>query len=306
MDTNRPTSRREFLVRTAAAGGAALAATAAAAGAADKPPKPRWQIGCYTRPWDRYEYRTALDAIAKADFHYAGLMTTRSKTRLVISAATTVDEARQVGLECTKRGLKIPSVYGGGIPVGKSLKAGIEGLKRLIDCCAAAGAANLMMGGIGSKALYAAYYKAVAECCDYAQARRVGISVKPHGGLNATGPQCRKTVEDVDHKNFRIWYDPGNILYYSNGKLSPVDDAATVDGLVVGMCIKDYRHPKNVSVTPGAGQVDFAKVLARLVKGGFTSGALVVETLTRGDAAATLTEAVKARKFLENLTGQKA
>ena len=295
-------NRRDFL----SAAGAALAAPALAAGAEDKPAQPRWQIGCYTRPWDKHEYRTALDAIAKAGFRHAGLMTTKSKTRLVISAATTIDEARQVGRECKKHGLKIPSVYGGGIPVAKSLAAGIEALKKLIDNCAAAGAANLMMGGVGDKKLHDRYYKAVAECCDYAAGKGVGISVKPHGGLNATGSQCRKIVQTVGHKNFRIWYDPGNILYYSDGKLSPVADAAAVDGLVVGVCIKDYRHPRNVAVTPGTGQVDFAKVLARLQKGGFTSGPLVVETLARGDLDATLAEAKKARRFLEELTGQKA
>ena len=57
------------------------------------------------------------------------------------------------------------------------------------------------------------------------------MSVKPHGGQNATGPQCRKLIEQVGHKNFRLWYDPGNIFYYSDGNLDPVDDSATVDGL---------------------------------------------------------------------------
>jgi len=306
MNTNQHTSRRDVLARAAALAGAGLAAsTLATAAKAKKPPaKDKWQLGCYTRPWDAHDYRTALDAIAKAGFSYVGLMTTKSKTRLVISTATTTDEARLVGVEAARRGLKIPSVYGGGIPVAKSLKAGIDGLKKLIDNCAAARAANLMMGGTGNKKLHGLYYKAVAECCDYAAAKGVGISVKPHGGLNATGPQCRKTIETVGHKNFRIWYDPGNIYYYSGGKLSPVDDAATVDGLVVGMCVKDYLPPKNVMVTPGAGKVDFAKVLARLKKGGFTSGALLVETLARGDLAATLAEAVKARKFVEKLIGR--
>ena len=302
MYASQPTSRREFIARTAALAGAGLAASALAPGAEKTPARERWQIGCYTRPWDQWDYRTALDAIAKAGYRHVGLMTTKSKTRLVISTATTIDEARQVGAECAKRGLKIPSVYGGGIPVAKSLKAGIDGLKKLIDNCAAAGAANLMMGGVGNKALNDLYYKAVAECCPYAAAKRVGISVKPHGGLNATGPQCRKLIETVGHTNFRLWYDPGNILYYSGAKRSPVDDAATVDGLVVGMCVKDYRHPKNVMVTPGTGQVDFAKVLARLEAGGFRSGPLIVETLARGDQAATLAEAIKARGFIEKLT----
>ncbi|MHC4229881.1 MAG: sugar phosphate isomerase/epimerase family protein, partial [Planctomycetota bacterium] len=106
-------------------------------------------------------------------------------------------------------------------------------------------------------------------------------------------------------KNFRIWYDPGNIYYYSEARLDPVTDAATVDGLVVGMCIKDYKHPKNVAVTPGTGMVDFPAVLARLKQGGFTGGPLVVECLEPGDLEHTLAEAKKTREFLEELTGQK-
>jgi len=307
MNSFEHMSRRRFLGRTLELGAAGFAAsyalqspvtTTAATG-------DRWQIGCYTRPWAKYDYREALDAIAEAGFKYAGLMTTNTKTGLVISVATTLEEAEQVGREVKKRGLKIPSVYGGGIPVEKSLEAGIEGLKKLIDNCAACGAGNLMMGGVGNDKLYDAYYKAIAECCGYAAEKGIGISVKPHGGLNATGPQCRKTIERVNHKNFRIWYDPGNILFYSDGKLDPVADAATVDGLVVGMCIKDYKHPRRVDVTPGTGQVDFAGVLARLKQGGFTGGPLIVECLEPGDLEQTLAEAKKARQFLEELTGQK-
>jgi len=307
MAPRKTLSRRIFLGRSLAFGGAAAAhlAAGAAPAAASEAATGRWQIGCYTRPWDRWDYRTALDAIAEAGYRFAGLMTTKSKTRLVISVETTPEEAQAVGEECTKRGLKVPSVYGGGIPVAKSLEAGIAGLKRLIDNCAACGAANLMMGGIGNKDLYEPYYKAIAQCCDHAAEKKVGISVKPHGGLNATGPQCRKTIEMVGHTNFRIWYDPGNIFYYSNGELDPVADAATVDGLVVGMCIKDYRHPKEVMLTPGTGQVDFAKVMARLAQGGFTGGPLVVECLARGDLAQTLAEAKKARRFVEELVGHK-
>ena len=308
MNSLNQLSRREFLGKTVRLGTAGLSATCAATSStlAKKKSGDPWQIGCYTRPWGQHDYRVALDAIAEAGFKYAGLMTAKSKTGLVISVSTTIEEAEQVGEEVKKRGLAIPSVYGGGIPVEKSLKAGIEGLKKLIDNCAACDAKNLLMGGTGNEKLYKPYYKAVAECCDYAAEKGIGISVKPHGGLNATGPLCRKTVEMVGHENFRIWYDPGNILYYSNGELDPVADATTVDGLVVGMCVKDYKHPKEVLVTPGTGQVDFPEVLAKLKKGGFISGPLVVECLERGDLKQTLAEARKARRFLEELTGQKS
>lgn len=303
-------SRRRFMAQTLKFGAAGMAAAGAAASSAvDRtgltPPvanRRGWQIGCYTRPWDKYDYRVALDAIAEAGFKYAGLMTTKSETRLVISVSTALDEAEQVGQEVKKRDLVTLSVYGGGIPVAKSLQAGIEGLKKLIDNCAACGAKNLLMGGTGKKELYEAYYKAIAECCDYADQKSIGISIKPHGGLNATGSACRKTIEMVNHKNFRIWYDPGNIFYYSDGKLDPVADAATVDGLVVGMSVKDYKHPKNVAVTPGTGMVDFPVVLARLQKGGFTHGPLVVECLNPGDLEKTLVEARKARLFLKEIT----
>ncbi|MBP7933205.1 MAG: sugar phosphate isomerase/epimerase [Phycisphaerae bacterium] len=306
MEATDRLGRRDFL-KGATAAGAFLAVGCSETGPLGgrpmpaNPPKKAWQIGCYTRPWDQHDYRVALDAIAEAGFKYVGLMTTKAQPPLVISAANRVEEAEAIGREVAKRGLIAPSVYGGDIPVHESLEAGINALRRLIDNCAAARVGNLMMGGIGDQRLYTAYYKAIAECCDYAADKKVGISVKPHGGLNATGPQCRKAIESVGHRNFRLWYDPGNILYYSDGRLDPIDDAATVDGLVVGMSVKDYRHPKNVDVTPGSGQVNFLAVMDRLKKGGFTHGPLIVETLTRGDLPRLLEEARKARAFLETL-----
>jgi len=305
MSTSDSLSRRALLARTLGAGAAGLVAGHVAAPIASPAEEPRmnptWQIGCYTRPWAQQDYRVALDAIAEAGFKYAGLMTAKAKGGLVISVATTPEEAQQVGEEAKKRRLGIPSVYGGDIPVAKSLEAGIEGLRKLIDNCVAAGAGNLMMGGTGDAKLEETYYKAIAECCDYAASKKLGISVKPHGGLNSTGPQCRRIIERVGHKNFGLWYDPGNIFYYSDGRLDPAADAATVDGLVVGMSVKDYLPPKNVDVTPGTGKVDFRAVMARLKKGGFAGGPLVVETLAPGDLAKTLDEARKALKFVQEV-----
>jgi len=270
--------------------------------AAEAPAKPAWQIGCWTRPWDKHEYRVALDAIVEAGFKHAGLMTAKGKGGLVISTATTPEEAQQIGEEVKKRGLSVPCVYGGGFPLGE---AGVAALKKLLDCCVAAGAKALMAGGTGDPKANDLYYKTIAEVCPYAAEKGVEIVLKPHGGLNGTGPQCRKCVEAVGHKSFRLWYDPGNILYYSNAELDPAKDAATVDGIVSGMCVKDYKHPKNVAVTPGTGQVDFKAVLTLLKKGGFTTGPLVVETLAPGEPPALLEEAKKARKFVEDLIARK-
>jgi len=266
-----------------------------------------YQLGCYTRPWDQYEYKVALDGIAEAGFKFAGLMTAKGKSWVLVTVESTPEDVTAIAEEVKKRGLKTLSLYGGDFPVAKSVEAGIAGLKKLVDHCVICGCPNLMLAGTSDEKLVQSYYKVVAECCEYAAAKSVGLSVKPHGGQNATGAQCRKVIETVGHKNFRVWYDPGNIFYYSQGKLDPVDDVPSVDGLVAGMSVKDFVPPKEVAVTPGTGQVNFREVLARLKKGGFTGGPLIVECLARGDSAAKITaEATKARKWLEELTGQKA
>lgn len=295
-------SRRWFLGQTAlATAGGVLASHLQPTSAITEAKESPWQIGCFTRPWDQHDYKVALDAIAEAGYKYVGLMTTATGNHLVISIETTPEEALKIGEECSQRGLKIASVYGGDIPVTESTAKGVEGLRKLIDACAAAHAANLMMGGVGDPTHYDRYFQAIAECCEYAASKGIGISMKPHGGLNSTGPECRKAIEKVGKDNFRIWYDPGNIFYYSDAKLDPIDDAPTVNGLVVGMSIKDYRHPKEVLLTPGTGQVNFSRVMELLKAGGFTSGALIVETLTVGGLPQLLEEAKKARKFVEGL-----
>jgi hydroxypyruvate isomerase len=238
-------TRREFLSATAALGVANVAMPRNTFADTESP----YQIGCYTRPWDQFDYRVALDGIADAGFKYAGL-------------------------------------------------------EMLVDYCALCACQNLLLGGTTDEKLVQPYYKVVAECCDYAASKGVGLSVKPHGGQNSTGPQCRKLIDQVGHQNFRLWYDPGNIYYYSDGKLDPADDAATVDGLVVGMSVKDFVPPKEVMVTPGDGRVNFPAVFGILQKGGFTRGPLIVECLARGDTAKITAEAKKARLFLEALTGR--
>ena len=260
-----------------------------------------FQIGCYTRPWDQHDYRVALDGIAEAGYKYAGLMTHGGNARVLITTEMGPEEAAAVGEEVRKRGLQTLSVYGGNFPVEKGIEAGIAGLKRLIDNTATCNSPGLLLGGTSKADLARDYYKVVAECCDYAASRKVQLTVKPHGGTNATGAECRRHIEQVGHRNFRLWYDPGNIFYYSQGKLDPVNDVPSVDGLIAGMSIKDYRPPKEVMITPGKGIVNFRDVLARAKRGGFAGGPLIVECLDRGDPARINAEAKAARLFVESL-----
>ena len=304
MTESNKLTRRRFLGRTFAAGAVGVMAPRLAAGAPATAPywqDAGWQIGCWTRPWAKYDYRVAMDAAGEAGYKYIALTGAKTSTGRVIAAATTPEEASKVGEEAKKRGLQIPCAYGGSFPANKSFKEGIDSLRRMIDNCAAAGAWSVLVSSLGTPQLYDRYCKVVAECCDYAAEKRVAIVLKPHGGMCGTGPQCRDAIDRIAHKNFTLMYDPGNVYYYSNGEIDPVRDITAVDGLVTSMSVKDYKHPKNVAITPGTGQVDFPALIARLAKAGFTHGPLLVETLAPGDLAHTLQEAKKARRFVERI-----
>ena len=220
----RGVSRRQFI-------GSALLATAGAMFSRAGEPS-RWQMGCYTRPWAQYDYHVAFDGIAAAGFKYVGLMTTKSKSNLIISLATTPEEAAAIGREAKQRGLKIISMWADEF-------ANADELKRIIRNSAACGCPSLLLGGTDEQHADA-YYKIVAECCDYAGDQGVVLTLKPHAGSNPNGALCHQTIDRIGKKNFRLWYDPGNIFYYSDGKLDPVDDAAAVDGVVAGHVRKGF------------------------------------------------------------------
>jgi sugar phosphate isomerase/epimerase len=107
-------SRREFLRAGAAFGFAGCAGSFIPPAAAAEP---AYQIGCYTRPWDQFEYRVALDGIAEAGYQYAGLMTAKGKSWVLIHVGSTPEEVAAIAGEVKKRGLKTLSIYGGDFPV---------------------------------------------------------------------------------------------------------------------------------------------------------------------------------------------
>lgn len=101
------TTRRRFIEESSKLAGAMALARCALGSAGG------WQIGCYTRPWDQFDYRVALDGIAEAGYKSAGLMTHKGKTWVIITVDTTPEESAAIGEEMRKRGLAAVSIYGG-------------------------------------------------------------------------------------------------------------------------------------------------------------------------------------------------
>ncbi len=292
-----PVTSPHLLSRRTFVGGAlvALAGASRLCAAGESP----WQVGCYTRPWNKHDYRVALDAIAAAGFKFAGLMT--AKSGMLLTPDTTREQSAEMAAAAKARGLSIVSAFGANFMTKSSVAESVVRLRRLVDNVAACGCPGLLLGGAGSPEVVDDYYKVVAECCDYAAAKRVGFTIKPHNGPSSTGALCRRLIDKVGHRNLRLTYDPGNVCKHSGNTVNPVDDAATVDGIVAGMCVKDFRAPNDVEITPGTGQVDFPRVMTRLRRGGFTRGPVVIECLAAGDLAQVTAEAKKTRLFVERL-----
>ncbi|MFV1967757.1 MAG: sugar phosphate isomerase/epimerase family protein [Pirellulaceae bacterium] len=294
-------TRRDFIRRVGALGAAGMFPLPAIGACQETlPPYLKdegWQIGCWTRPWAKFDYRVAMDEIAEAGFRYMATTGAKTSTGRVIAPGTSLAEAERVGEEARQRGLTITNAYGGGI----ALHEGRDPLTKLIDNCAAAGARSVLIAHMGDKNTYDAHCLAIAESCEYAARHKIVIVLKPHGGMTGTGRQLRNALERVNHGHFTLMYDPGNIYYYSDGEIDPVQDVAHVAGLITGVSIKDYQHPRNVALSPGTGQVEFRELMVKLRNGGFHHGPLLVETLAPGDQADTRNEATKARKFVETL-----
>jgi len=294
-------TRREFVKRTVAGISGCLGLTCCNHRGRRKSKKANYQIGCYTRAFSKYDYLTAFDAIAEAGFKYVGVMS--SKDGYIVTKETPVKEAEKVGREAKVRGLTVISMFGSNIGVIETLQTGIEGVKKIIDNCAALECKNMLLCGHWDERYQDDYYKAVSMNLDYAQANGISMNLKSHGPYNDTGPELRAIVEKINHPALNVWYDPGNTYWYSEGRLDPVEDAATLKGLIKGMCVKDFLPPKQDNITPGTGQVDFPALFEVLKEGGFTSGPLVIECLTQEGLSQTIQEARGAKRMLEQFNG---
>jgi sugar phosphate isomerase/epimerase len=107
-------------------------------------------------------------------------------------------------------------------------------------------------------------------------------------------------VKEVAHPNFKIWYDAGNIIYYT-GK-DPVAELDPIVQHVTGFCAKDVAGVRSDPMIQfGAGKVDFAGVFRKLKSAGF-NGPLMVECCKIGDTPQATMENAKAnRLFLEKV-----
>ena len=291
-------NRRTFLQHTIA-GSAATAAGMFPAPSLDA--AVHWPIGCFNRPWTTWSFDETLTQIKAAGYQTTGLLT-RTKDEPFIGADATPEYLATLKQRLAGSGLKanmgaLRSRHN--IPLDESIKE----VRQQIANAEALALPYLLTFGVDKPEEYAHYYKVMSDAAAYAQERRIKLVMKPHGGGSGASEEIVAVMKAVQHPNFKIWYDAGNIIYYT-GK-NPVEELKPIARHVTGFCAKDCAALKSdVMVQFGTGKVDFAAVFGTLKAAGF-DGPVMVECCKVGATAVeTMGNARANRLFLEKVLAQ--
>lgn len=287
-------NRRQFLARTSLAV-AGTAITVPKVLAANTSTSIDWPIGCFNRPWGKWSYDTALDGIKRAGFKLTGLVGKHgAQNETLLTSDSSVDHIEKLKYRIAARGLKpiVAWIYG---PFTRDQKGAVLDLKRLTDNAKRLGLATLLSGGPRRDETLDDYSTVMAEVAAYAADQGVKVAMKPHGGDGAEITRC---LELVNHPNFSIWYDAGNIIYYTGG--DPVSELKGLAPNVTGFCAKDCAGKGlPVMIQFGEGKADFQKVFQLLKNAGF-NGPVMIECTGIPDSPEHATQlAIQNRDFLK-------
>ena len=289
-----PFTRRDFL--TAASTGVATAMLPPALRASEKSTPTRWPIGCFNRPWTKWSYDEALDAIKAAGYKHTGLLTP-TKADVFTSSNASPEYLAALKQKIAARGLTV-NMTALRVKNGVPLADAIADTRQQLANAHTVGAEFALTFGVDRPEHYEQYFKVMADAAAFAQERKIKLVLKPHGGGSGASDEIVKAMKVVGHPNFKIWYDAGNIIYYT-GK-DPVAELAAIAEHVTGFCAKDCAAEKgDVMIQFGAGKVDFVGVFKKLKSAGF-NGPIMVECCKIGATPQETMENARAnRVFLE-------
>jgi len=284
--------RRQFLQQTIVGGATVALGAARSLGAAAV----HWPIGCFNRPWTTWSFDETLKQIKAAGYQTTGLLT-RTKEEPFIGADATPEYLAALKQRIAASGLTanmgaLRSRHD--IPIEESIKE----VRKQIENADSLKLASLLTFGVDKPAEYDHYYQVMRHAAAYAHERKIKLVMKPHGGSSGAADEIATVMKAIPHPNFKIWYDAGNIIYYT-GK-DPVEELKPIARHVTGFCAKDCAAPKSdVMIQFGAGKVDFAAVF-RTLKGAGFDGPIMVECCKIGASAEETSANARAnRTFLE-------
>jgi len=264
--------------------------------------KTAWPIGCFNRPWTKWSYDEALDGIAAAGYKLTGLLSVHHGEAFTSAAATPqyLDGLKQ---RITQRGLAADMTAIRFRP-DAPLEHNIADLRQQVENAARLELKFMLAFGVDNPAHSEDFYRLMADTAAHAEKHGVQVVLKPHGGNSGASDDIRRCLEKVAQPNFKIWYDPGNIIYYT-GK-DPLAELEPIVQYVTGICAKDCPGPKGQVMSQfGTGKVDFKALFERLKAAGF-NGPIMVEGVQVGATPAETTANARAnREFLERVLAGK-
>jgi sugar phosphate isomerase/epimerase len=299
--SNDGVNRRQFIVTTGMTAAATMIPSRIISAAEQSSKGVSWPIGSFNRPWFEkkdYGLDVALDGIRDAGYKIVGLLRSSQKDPLTGPAATP-EYLQELKKRIESRGLTVNMTAlrpKNDAPLDDQVKH----LQQQVDHAKALGAEFGLTFGVDDPKYYENYYKLMHETADYARSKAFKIVLKPHGGASGAAEEIERCIKKVNHPNFKIWFDAGNIIYYT-GK-DPVEQLKPIAQYVTGFCAKDCDHQKgSVLLEFGTGKVDFRAVFSVLKKAGF-NGPVMVECVAPATTPEQATEnARKNREYLANL-----
>ena len=257
-----------------------------------------WPIGCFNRPWTQWSYDDALDGIAAAGYKVTGLLSTHRGEAFTSSGAS---PAYLDGLKkrIAQRGLSVNMTAIRFRP-NAPLAHNIADLEKQIENAARLEVKFMLTFGVDGPQHYEDFYRLMAASAPKAEKHGIQIALKPHGGGSGASEEILRCLDKVGSPNFKIWYDAGNIIYYT-GK-DPVAELQPIARYVTGFCAKDCPGPKGEVMSQfGTGKVDFKAVFSHMKAAGF-NGPIMVEGVRVGATAEETTANARAnREFLEKV-----
>lgn len=259
-----------------------------------------FQIGAFARPWLRYTWEEFLSGAAGAGYRYMGFMRHREAELLPGLSderiAAIKDSLARHGLTPTT---EISLHHSGRCPLHLGPEAAVREALGQLDVMAAVGVPCYISCGTPEVSLRETLFTVLREAAAYGAELGITVTIKSHGGPAGTCHDLVRMIETIDHPNFGIYFDPGNVLYFTGR--SPLEGLAEVAPYVVGLIIKDETGGVrgSVEIEPGTGDVPFPEVFGTLVAGGFTAGPVTVECLGGEDLADTNERAARVREKVE-------
>ncbi len=137
----------------------------------------------------------------------------------------------------------------------------------LIDQAASLGVRYLLDLGCAAPAQYNAYRQLLMSVAPHAEAAGIVILIKHHGGIFDTTANMLAFQRQVASPSLQLAFDPGNVLYYSNGQDDSVSSFVEARDIFAAVFVKDCRQVNNqpdVAINAGDGNANWPELIHQL------------------------------------------